>query len=196
MKTYDNTYTAPIKKKKWNNLWYCKEGEKWKKLWANTYGDESTTITQVEYTICCYCWRKLLNEDEIVKVVSAWWKKHHINGNFYHLRHFTIPKTYKFTKPYVKIIEDNYSKRRRIEQTQRRAKRRSEEVAKGVRPERTADQIVQFVRSAGIASAEQIAGSLDVSLAATRRQLARLAKTGLLHRSQRGCYGIQAVTRD
>jgi hypothetical protein len=118
-----NIYTSPIKKKHWNNLWHCAEGEKWKQLWNDNYGDETTTLTQVEYTICCYCWRKRLAEDEIVKVVAAWWKKHGINGNFYQLRHYTIPNSYKFVKPFLLFIEAKYVERRRIEQARRRAER-------------------------------------------------------------------------
>jgi hypothetical protein len=189
-----NIYTSPIKKKHWNNLWFCAEGEKWKQLWNGTYGDDSTTITQVEYTICCYCWRKRLTEDEIVKVVAAWWKKHGINGNFYHLRHHTIPKSFKFVKPYLHFIEEKYIERRRIEQAKRRAKRKAEQLQLGFRQEPTATRIVEFVQATGIVDAEQLSAALEISLVATRRQLARLAKNGTLQRVGRGRYAAQVVS--
>jgi hypothetical protein len=191
-----NIYTSPIKKKHWNNLWHCAEGEKWKQLWNGTYGDDSTTITQVEYIICCYCWRKRLTEDEIVKVVAAWWAKHGISGNFYHLRRYTIPKSFKFVKPYLDIIEEKYIERRRVEQAKRRAKRKAEQIALGLRQDRTATLIVEFVQATGIVDAEQVSAALEISLVAARRQMARLAKTGILIRVGRGRYAVKAVSHD
>jgi hypothetical protein len=185
-----NTYTSPIKKKKWNNLWHCKEGKKWVQLWNCTYGDSTTTVTQYEYTICCYCWRKRLTEDEIVKVVAAWWKKHGITGNYYRLRHFTIPKTFEFVETFLHIIEGNYRELRRVEQAKRRAKRRAEQIACGGRHEPTAIRIVNFVRPAGTVDAEQVASAVDLSLPAARRQLARLTETGTLVRVGRGRYAV------
>jgi ribosomal protein S25 len=190
-----NIYTSPIKKKRWNNLWHCAEGKKWREIWNGSYGDESTTVTQVEYTICCYCWRKRLTENEIVKVVAAWWMKHGINGNFYQLRHYTIPKSFKFVRPYLDIIEEKYVERRRIEQANRRAKRKAEQVALGIRDERTTTRIVEIVQATGIVTAEQISTTLEISLAAARRQLARLAQKGILNRVGRGRYAIQVVSR-
>ncbi len=192
----EHTYTTPIKKKHWNNLWHCAEGEKWKQLWNGTYGDDSTTITQVEYIICCYCWRKRLTEDEIVKVVSAWWQKHGINGNFYHLRHYTIPKSYKFVEPYLHIIEEKYVERRRIEQAKRRARRKAEQLALGLRQDRTATRIVEFVGGTEIVAAEQVCAALEISVVVARRQLARLAKNGTLQRVGRGRYAAQVVSHE
>ena len=191
-----NIYTTPIKKKHWNNLWHCAEGERWKQLWNGTYGDDSTTLTQVEYTMCLYCWRKRLTEEEIVKVVAAWWKKHGISGNFYQLRHFTIPKSYKFAEPYLHIIEEKYVQRRRIEQAKRRAKRKAEQLALGLRQDRTATRIVKFVQATGTVDAQQVSAALEISLAAARRQLARLAKNGTLERVERGRYAAQVVNHD
>ena len=192
----ENIYTSPIKKKHWNNLWHCAEGEKWKQLWNGSYGDDSTTITQVEYTICCYCWRKRLNEGEIVKVVAAWWQKHGINGNFYHLRHYTIPKSFKFVRPYLDIIEANYVERRRVEQAKRRAKRKAEQIADGRRQDRISTRIVEFVQATGIVAAEQLSAALEISLVAARRQLARLAQKGILSRVERGRYATQVVSHE
>ena len=191
-----NIYTSPIKKKHWNNLWHCAEGEKWKQLWNGTYGDDSTTITQVEYTICCYCWRKRLTEDEIVKVVAAWWKKHGIKGNYYQLRHYTIPNSYNFVESHLHIIEEKYVERRRIEQAKRRAKRKAEQVALGLRQEPTASRIMAFVQATGIVAAEQVSAALEISLVAARRQVARLAKTGILIRVGRGRYAAQVVSHE
>jgi len=189
-------YTTPIKKKHWNNLWHCAEGEKWKRLWNGSYGDEATRLTQVEYTICCYCWRKRLTEGEIVKVVAAWWKKHGINGNFYQLRHYTIPKSYNFVEPFLLFIEAKYVERRRLEQAKRRAKRKAEQVALGLCQEPTATRILEFVQATGIVAAEQVSTALELSLPAARRQLARLAKNGTLQRVGRGRYAVQAVGHD
>lgn len=189
-----NIYTSPIKKKQWNNLWHCAEGEKWKQLWNGSYGDGSTTITQIEYTICCYCWRKRLNEDEIVKVVAAWWLKHGIEGNFFRLRRYTIPKSFKFVEPYLHIIEEKYVERRRVEQAQRRAKRKAEKIEAGLRQESTSIRIVEFVEANGIVDAEEVATGLDLSLVVARRQLARLAGTGTIHRVERGHYAAQVVS--
>ena len=191
-----NIYTSPIKKKHWNNLWHCAEGEKWKQLWNGTYGDDSTTLTQVEYTICCYCWRKRLTEDEIVKVVAAWWKKHGINGNFYQLRHYTIPNSYNFVEPYLPFIEAKYVERRRVEQAKRRAKRKAEQLALGFRREPPANRIIGFVQTTGTVDAEQLSVALDMSLVAARRQLARLAKNGTLQRVGRGRYAAHVVNHE
>jgi hypothetical protein len=191
-----NIYTAPIKKKHWNNLWHCAEGEKWKQLWNGTYGSDSTTITQVEYTICCYCWRKRLTEDEIVKVVAAWWNKHGIKGNFYQLRHCTIPKSYKFVEPFLHIIEEKYIERRRIEQAKRRARRKAEQLALGLRLDRTATRIVEFVQATGTVDAQQVSAALEISLVAARRQLARLARSGILQRVGHGRYAMRVVNHD
>jgi hypothetical protein len=191
-----NIYTSPIKKKHWNNLWHCAEGEKWKQLWNCSYGASSTAITQLEYTICCYCWRKRLNEDEIVKVVAAWWTKHGIDGNFYRLRRYTIPKSFKFAEPYLHIIEANYLERRRMEQAKRRAKRKAEQIADGFRQDRSNTRIVEFVQATGIVDADQVASALEISPAAARRQLARLAKDGRLNRVERGRYSTQVVSHD
>ena len=68
-------------------------------------------------------------KDEIVNVVSAWWAKHGIKGNFYQLRHITIPKTFEFAEPFLHIIEEKFVESRRIEQAKRRAKRRAEQIA-------------------------------------------------------------------
>jgi hypothetical protein len=187
-------YTSPIKKKHWNNLWHCAEGEKWKRLWNGTYGDDSTTITQVEYTICCYCWRKRLTEDEIVKVVAAWWTKHSINGNFYQLRHYTIPNSYSFVEPYLPFIEAKYVERRRIEQARRRAKRKAEQLVLGLRREPSANRIIRFVRATGTVDAAQLSAALELSVVAARRQLARLAKKDILSRTGRGRYAAQVVS--
>jgi hypothetical protein len=187
-------YTSPIKKKRWNNLWHCAEGKKWKQLWYGTYGDDSITLTQVEYTICLYCWRKRLTEDEIVKVVAAWWNKHGITGNFHQLRHYTIPKSYKFVEPYLHIIEEKYVVRRRVEQAKRRAKRKAEQVALGLWQDRTATQVVEFVQATGIVQAAQISAALELSLPAARRQLARQAKNDTLQRVGRGRYAVQVVS--
>jgi hypothetical protein len=188
-----NIYTTPIKKKHWNNLWHCAEGDRWQRLWNGSYGDSSTTITQLEYTICCYCWRKRLNEDEIVKVVAAWWNKHGIEGNFYRLRRYTIPKSFKFVEPYLHIIEANYLQRRRMEQAKRRARRKAEQIADGRRQDFTTTRIVEFVQATGVVDADQLSAALEISLVAARRQLARLAKDGRLNRVECGRYEIQAV---
>lgn len=192
--TSKNIYTAPIRKRKWNNLWHCGEGERFRALWNGTYGNEQTTITQYEYTICHYCWRKRLDEDDIVKVMAAWWAKHGINGNFYQLRHITIPESFKFAEPFLQIIEEKYQERRRVEQAKRRAKRKAEELALGLQQDRTANRIVDFVQATRSVAAKQVSAALELSLAAARRQLARLAKKGTLQRVGRGRYSAQVVS--
>ena len=122
--------------------------------------------------------------------MAAWWKKHDITGNYYHLRHYTIPKTFAFVEPFLSIIEENYRERRRVEQAKRRAKRRAEKIALGDRQQPTAVRIVNFAESAGVVHAEQVGTALDLSVAAARRQLARLTETGALVRVGRGRYAV------
>jgi ribosomal protein S25 len=191
-----NIYTSPISKKKWNNLWHCKEGYRWKRLWSGKYGDDQTTVSQFEYTICCYCWRKRLNEDDIVKVVAAWWKKHGIEGNFYHLRRYTIPKSFKFVEPYLHIIEGKHRVRSRIEQRKRRKRRQEEQIAGGIRFERTRDRIFHHVESAGNVTVKDVADALGLSSAVIRRQLARMTAEGIFERISRGRYRTVVVRHE
>ncbi|MGE0407433.1 MAG: DeoR family transcriptional regulator [Candidatus Korobacteraceae bacterium] len=128
-----------------------------------------------------------------MKVVVAWWKKHGIKGNFYQLRHVTIPESFKFVEPFLCIIEEKYMERRRVEQKQRRGRRKAGQIALGLQWERTANRIVEFVQTRGNVAAEQLSAALDISLAAARRQLARLAKNGPLQRVGRGRYAASGV---
>jgi hypothetical protein len=164
-----NTYTPPINRKKWNTLFHCNESWKMKQLWKSgyKYGSGRHSRSSIEYTLSLYLWRKRLNEAEIVKVFSAWWHKHKLRGNFYRLRHFTIPQSFAFAAPYLEIIEAKYLEQRRLEQLRRRAKRKKE------RPFSTGDRIVEFMNQHRPVTAQQVAIALKLTPASISKRFAR-----------------------
>jgi hypothetical protein len=165
----NTTYTTPINRKKWNTLFHCNESWKFKQLWKSgyKYGSGRHSRSSIEYTLSLYLWRKRLNEAEIVKVFSAWWHKHKIKGNFYRLRHFTIPQSFAFAAPYLVVIEAKHLEQRRIEQLRRRAKRKNE------RPPSTGDRIIEFLEQQGTVTAQEVAIALKLTPASISKRFAR-----------------------
>lgn len=106
----DNIYHHDIKPYKIKRLFFSK-------YWRSLYNaEQNLTLTQYEYKIATHCWLQRLNQPDIETIMGWWYKKHSIEGNFWHLRHLVIPETYHWTRESVRA-------QRRIENQQAKANR-------------------------------------------------------------------------
>lgn len=172
----------PIAQRKWNLLWRCKEKETWKTLWNI---DSKRTEQQHLYSMCCFMWNRGFNEQEIIFAIATWWKKYGLQGNWYLLRNTILPETFRFTTPAREESKLRYRETRRIQQAQRRARRKAEAA---IPPRLTnTDRVLAWAKEE-ILTSFVISDRLGISQNAAQQLLSRLAKDGRLARIAYGQY--------
>jgi hypothetical protein len=78
----------------------------------------AATMSQLrhEYKICTHLWLLRFNKEDVDTAMIWWYQMHGLNCDYHHLRKVVMPKTYYFTRPYMKAQRAAEYQRRKARQ--------------------------------------------------------------------------------
>lgn len=128
-----------------------------------------TSNSAYEFSLAKYCYLCGLTTEQVAAVISAWWIKHKITGDYDRLTQRIMPAAWEQARPSVEAFQEE---------------RQSKAAGK------TANRILAYIYQYGSAMPAEVATALDISRQSAFNLLKRLAVAGQLAHSQTGTYTL------